>query len=1622
MAGGLIDVVDQDEVKETWRTWHQPREMSVDQFANQFVIMVSTLETRGGVTLSEAEKARQFILKLNKSLFKVWQAKLLDGEDQQREYFIGGGVGRLPAVGYPQTMVEAIDRAKLQEQQISKTPSSNKKQRAEQDLRSSFAMVDSKSHGGPASIPQHSGRGGRGGGSRGGGGRGGVGRGGAGRGRSGRGSAGRVYLTRDQQLKMSSTTSAKSFGYDPCRHCDDGNNDHFWVHCPKLQFQASRAQVAVPSGGSSVVSGVTTYSEADVANIVEMAIQRDRSFSGPSASGYRRMAFMQQPQYHLMNASFAAKQKLGTSKTGIVLINDTGSSSHDFPMHLVRGKFPIKKNPISHVPINTVQGTYYCEHMSNLPLLGDVHVNDSSDIVVLSLGLLRQNPHVKVSCFGHDLQGCRIEFIDVGLIINFGWKSNVLMGDASELMYVLDEMSYDNSTFVNGEERVTYSRADVRGFIRKYESPNPSVTRDAVIESHLFRHPHDVLEMSNDDVIKASGFFQRNPQFLPSNNDTSNLVKAYTFMKEQGGIQCPSVTYEDDELLADSEESIADSGVLGCYRRAAVMPTTYLVSALDYLPAQLANESFEPVSLSTELSEEPIVDKVYVSKKSMGNALEVKKLQRNLGMFSLRSLADAVLGGAVDTGGKSFTRREILEADMILGADPHYLNGVFTKEKHALNAENKISVITGELMLECDLIFDENLIFLLAVAIPTGWACIKELADKSATSILVALKAIIAFFAFFNRAVKFIRCDGESAMAALADEVKRKFNVQLEPLPTGVHLGVCDRKCRTIKDHVRGARSAIPFAVGGMLLAALYVQTTNIVNVMPTKFNPDSRSPYQELLGSAASLENIARSPPLDTVLVPHEHNQTNRTVNKRMRECIFLHASKPHVLGNATGVYLTTDTFEVIERNHSVSVPTTPTLINKINKLSMDPKSKFYSQPFYKESTKNKRGRPKKDARAAEEITFVMPNEPLAMPSTPVSSTPIINGGVSSARSQARSVHATNLPVTESEWERSGEELTRIAEDIQASFFKIHRVLNPSQTIVDADGGVIYQQFARASLSGLRSVRFSDMKDPSSIQYNFASHMSAKKALELYPEVGMESLIKEIDGMLEREVWIPKFYSDLTTEEKSLILNCSTIVKDKFDLEGNFIKCKSRIVTNGSRQDPSKIPESLKSSPTVSISSVFSVLSVAAAKSMKVVTIDIMQAYLNASMETDIYMWLDPLLVRILITRDKSFEQYVDIKGRILVKLNKAQYGCIESAKLWFNNVSEFLLSLGFKKNAFDQCVFKSKTETGEDFLITLYVDDLMCCCTDQAAIDKFIELLRAKYTTITVKMGDIHDYLAMRFDVSKPGEVFVSMKQYTLDILKESDVQGSAETPAAGNLFELDELSPLLSDPEREKLHRTVAQCLFMATRTRPDIALPIMFLTSRVRNPTVQDQRKLERVLRYLQGTTELGIYLGIDDDNGEFRVICYADASYGVHPGGKSHSGILISHGRGPITAKSLKQKIVCRSSTEAELVALSDATSLAAYELAFFESLGMSFKPVKMHQDNTSTIRLAKNGRSMSDRTKHIKLRYFFVKQYIDTGEFEVVYCPTDLQVADILTKPLQGETFKRLRKQLLGYK
>jgi len=126
------------------------------------------------------------------------------------------------------------------------------------------------------------------------------------------------------------------------------------------------------------------------------------------------------------------------------------------------------------------------------------------------------------------------------------------------------------------------------------------------------------------------------------------------------------------------------------------------------------------------------------------------------------------------------------------------------------------------------------------------------------------------------------------------------------------------------------------------------------------------------------------------------------------------------------------------------------------------------------------------------------------------------------------------------------------------------------------------------------------------------------------------------------------------------------------------------------------------------------------------------------------------------------------------------------------------------------------------------------------------------------------------------------------------------------------------------------------------------------------------------------------------------------------------------GKGAIHARSSKQKLVSKPSTEAELVALSDEASPVLWMRNFLELQGYQMQPATIYQDNMNTIALAEKGRSTSDRTRHINIRYFFIKDKINSNELRIEYLPTEDMKADVWTKPLQGELFKRLRNKLLN--
>ena len=155
-------------------------------------------------------------------------------------------------------------------------------------------------------------------------------------------------------------------------------------------------------------------------------------------------------------------------------------------------------------------------------------------------------------------------------------------------------------------------------------------------------------------------------------------------------------------------------------------------------------------------------------------------------------------------------------------------------------------------------------------------------------------------------------------------------------------------------------------------------------------------------------------------------------------------------------------------------------------------------------------------------------------------------------------------------------------------------------------------------------------------------------------------------------------------------------------------------------------------------------------------------------------------------------------------------------------------------------------------------------------------------------------------------------------------------------------------------------------------------------------MDDWKKLKRTLTYLSNTIDDIREIACDNLT---HLFTWIDAAFAVHPNMRGQTGGAISMGWGVIHAKSSKQKINTKSSTEAELVGVSEYLPYNLWFLNFLEHQGYPVQSNILYQDNESAIRMEKNGRnSCTGNSRHINIRYFFVKDRIDNGEV-VKACP-----------------------------
>ena len=241
------------------------------------------------------------------------------------------------------------------------------------------------------------------------------------------------------------------------------------------------------------------------------------------------------------------------------------------------------------------------------------------------------------------------------------------------------------------------------------------------------------------------------------------------------------------------------------------------------------------------------------------------------------------------------------------------------------------------------------------------------------------------------------------------------------------------------------------------------------------------------------------------------------------------------------------------------------------------------------------------------------------------------------------------------------------------------------------------------------------------------------------------------------------------------------------------------------------------------------------------------------------------------------------------------------------------------------------------------------------------------------------------MVFDVTRPGEAKVPMKCLVEDMLVCSETPGGARTPGTENLFLVRLETTKATEVERGHFHTMVAKLLYLAKRARPDCLTAVAFLATRVSRCDGNDLDKLTRLIKYVRATRGHGIRLRIGEEGIVVKVL--VDVAYGVHADGKSHTRSCIVIGEmGAVHCKSYKQQIVTKSSTEAELVALSDSTNQGIHVRNFLIAQGYKMEPLIIYQDNLSCMALVERGRSAAERTRHINIRYYWVKERVSTGE------------------------------------
>jgi hypothetical protein len=452
-----------------------------------------------------------------------------------------------------------------------------------------------------------------------------------------------------------------------------------------------------------------------------------------------------------------------------------------------------------------------------------------------------------------------------------------------------------------------------------------------------------------------------------------------------------------------------------------------------------------------------------------------------------------------------------------------------------------------------------------------------------------------------------------------------------------------------------------------------------------------------------------------------------------------------------------------------------------------------------------------------------------------------------------------------------------------------------------------------------------------------------------------------------------------------------------KFDQDGNLLKHKARLCVRG---DLERVTSEEKRAATLAARTARIIFGLVAAFDWDLRQFDAVNAFLNSTLPKPVYVK----------PPDGS-----NLLNTVCWKLVKALYGLRTSPKLWQQEACSVLGKLGLTPLPEDPCVF-----IGKGIIVFFYVDDIiLASAPDQR--DRADEIERHLHTHWELTdHGDARWFLGIRIIRDRSAKkLWLCQDAYIANMAVKFNLANKPRV--ATPMTAPDSLKPYDGIPRREYIEEfstKLGSAQYATTITRVDAAKATARLAQFLTNPGPQHIDAIDRVITYLYHTRFWAITYGIG--SGLQSIEFFSDASFADNLDKTSSAGYLCQIYGGPVDWKASKLRTVTTSTTEAELLALSDAARTMQYTMRLLQHLGFRLNhEIALRCDNHQTVDLiTSTNTKLHTKLKHVDIHNHWLRQEVTEGRLTIRWVSTAEMAADGLTKPLTRQNHERFVRLL----